>query len=730
MDTNFNFLTNGKIFPIWILHHFKEYKLDLINDLNLDPCKKKQVLEIDLYKKFIGEYLNKTNMKDILIYHGLGTGKTATAINIYNILYNKDNNINCIILIKKSLKNDPWLNSLNIWLNDNKEEKFKNIYWIFYDSPKADITFFDTIKKINLNHKNLFIFDEVHNFITSVYNNINSKTSKSLSIYNYILNEKKNNYNNNYIILLSGTPIINNPFELGLIFNLLRPNILPNNENKFNELFLKNDNTINLNNINLFQRRILGLVSYYKGEIINTFASKNVIIRNINMRFYQSNIYKHYLNIENQMLKRSKNNSLFSIYTRLVCNFVFPELKTINPYNRFKSMKDKDDKNNYEDQDIEDLNIYDDIKKYFNKINDEDINNKYTINDDLKNYMENYLNNPDLFFENNNIKKSNLLIEFLRLSCKIIYLIFDLFNQNGPALVFSNFVNNEGLQIIKLYLHYFNFTSFNDINNNSKFKYVEFNGSISDDIRKNNLINFNDIKNIDGSYIKIILISPAGSEGLNLSNVKSVHILDPYWNNVRIEQVIGRAIRYCSHKDLPLDKRVVIVYKYYSIIEDVETTDIKIKNIADNKEIINNQFLKYIQQSAFDCYLFYNHNFPNGNFNCFKFSNNNYLTNNVGPAYKQDIELDKKYNDGLNYINNSINKVKVIEINAITINTDNTYGNINKYWYDPKKYIIYDYENNYPVGKIDLLIFENKIIPNRYDINTYIIKNTLYIPDI
>ena len=63
---------------------------------------------------------NKTNMKDILIYHGLGTGKTVTAINILNILYNKYNNINCILLIKKSLKNDPWINNLNIWLNDNK----------------------------------------------------------------------------------------------------------------------------------------------------------------------------------------------------------------------------------------------------------------------------------------------------------------------------------------------------------------------------------------------------------------------------------------------------------------------------------------------------------------------------------------------------------------------------------------------------------------------------------
>ena len=56
------------------------------------------------------------------------------------------------------------------------------------------------------------------------------------------------------------------------------------------------------------------------------------------------------------MLKKSKNNLLFSIYTRLVCNFVLPELKTINAYSRFKIIKEED-KKDYEDQDIDDLNM-------------------------------------------------------------------------------------------------------------------------------------------------------------------------------------------------------------------------------------------------------------------------------------------------------------------------------------------------------------------------------------
>jgi hypothetical protein len=59
-----------------------------------------------------------------------------------------------------------------------------------------------------------------------------------------------------------------------------------------------------------------------------------------------------------------------------------PELKSINAYSRFKIIKE-DEKKDYEDQDIDDLNINNEIKKYFDKINDIDIENKYTINNDL-----------------------------------------------------------------------------------------------------------------------------------------------------------------------------------------------------------------------------------------------------------------------------------------------------------------------------------------------------------
>jgi N12 class adenine-specific DNA methylase len=128
----------------------------------------------------------------------------------------------------------------------------KNIYFIHYDSPYADKNFMEQMNKSDISKKNIFIIDEVHNFINNVYNNLNmDKGKRAINIYNYIKNEKKKN-NEIRIILLSGTPVINNPFELGLLFNLMRPGIFPDNEKKFNEIYLNNDGTININTINMF----------------------------------------------------------------------------------------------------------------------------------------------------------------------------------------------------------------------------------------------------------------------------------------------------------------------------------------------------------------------------------------------------------------------------------------------------------------------------------------------
>jgi hypothetical protein len=71
--------------------------------------------------------------------------------------------------------------------------------------------------------------------------------------------------------------------------------------------------------------------------------------------------------------------------------------------------------------------------------------------------------------------------------------------------------------------------------------------------------------NLFGEICRVFCITSAGAEGLSLRNVRRVHIMEPYWNPVRTDQVKGRAVRICSHIDLDLDQRDVEVYTYCSV---------------------------------------------------------------------------------------------------------------------------------------------------------------------
>ena len=79
----------------------------------------------------------------------------------------------------------------------------------------------------------------------------------------------------------------------------------------------------------------------------------------------------------------------------------------------------------------------------------------------------------------------------------------------------------------------------------------------------------NQTANKYGDYIKIVLGSEVSGEGVNLYNVREVHIIDPWHHNTKIYQAIGRAIRHCSHKGLPADQRNVTVYKYSATVPEL-----------------------------------------------------------------------------------------------------------------------------------------------------------------
>jgi hypothetical protein len=66
----------------------------------------------------------------------------------------------------------------------------------------------------------------------------------------------------------------------------------------------------------------------------------------------------------------------------------------------------------------------------------------------------------------------------------------------------------------------------------------------------------------------LFMITAAGAEGITLANVRHVHIMEPHWNPARHDQVIGRAIRICSHASLPPEERTVRVSFYLSVFTE------------------------------------------------------------------------------------------------------------------------------------------------------------------
>ena len=74
------------------------------------------------------------------------------------------------------------------------------------------------------------------------------------------------------------------------------------------------------------------------------------------------------------------------------------------------------------------------------------------------------------------------------------------------------------------------------------------------------------VENRYGEKVKVILISQAGSEGIDFKFIRQVHILEPWYNMNRIEQIIGRGVRTCSHKDLPFEERNVEIFLHSTLL--------------------------------------------------------------------------------------------------------------------------------------------------------------------
>lgn len=167
----------------------------------------------------------------------------------------------------------------------------------------------------------------------------------------------------------------------------------------------------------------------------------------------------------------------------------------------------------------------------------------------------------------------------------------------GSSLVYSQFLGMEGIGIFRIVMEKNGYAPIEILNGTTFTKatldslnlgpagqkrFMTFSGKETPEIRRMYLDifngNFNELppvlkkvfidnkytNNHKGEIARVFCITSAGAEGLSLKNVRAVHIMEPYWNDVRLRQVKGRAIRIGSHLELPLAERNVSIYTYMS----------------------------------------------------------------------------------------------------------------------------------------------------------------------
>jgi len=495
------------------------------------------------------------DIKGMLLYHSMGSGKTITSISIA-LEYIKRFNEKIIIMANKSLHQNyifdikKYLTLKKISETEINDILKNNFHFISMNASNIVLKF----KEIDIKNK-LLIIDEAHNMFNSVVNGSNSM----LEIYNLIRKESTIK-----LILLSGTPIINTPYESVICFNLLvnkKINILPENYADFLNYLIDIDNE-ELYKIRLekFGNRIIGLISYFDNDINEEFP-KNLGINLVlcpmtKLQTEQYFIFKN-MELEKQSNYFSKNRGKnigiaknekggigdYKIKTRMLCN-ILPQddiencIKFNKIYENIKNVNNGKNISLIYSQFTNDYGIAS-LEKYFLKKNMLCLNKEFN----LTTLSENN------FFEKNNNDSETTVEKILK---------------KKYFAIISGDVEFENRQKIQ------------NLINNPKNKY--------------------------GEYISIIIISSTGAEGLNFSNLRTIHILEPYWNYSRILQIQARGIRYQSHKNLKSDEQNVITYIYLShLTKDVETTDEEIYTLAINKNTLINDFLDIYKKYSVDC---------------------------------------------------------------------------------------------------------------------------------
>jgi len=675
---------------------FNETKYDgTIYDIE-EQAKKLCEADFELvpHQLFVRNFLSfQTPYNSLLLYHGLGTGKTCSAITVSEEMRtylkqlgiaqriivvaspNVQENFKLQLFDERKLKLVDGLWNLractgNKYLKEinpmnmkglSKEKVIKQINSIIQNSylflgyiefanyivKKSDSDEDDPkkrkaemVRKLKKHFSNrLVIIDEVHNIRISDDKQDKRVAQELFKLVKYVDNLR--------LLLLSATPMYNSYKEIVWLLNVMNLNdqrsTIEINDvfDKAGNLLIKPDGT-NAGE-ELLRRKSTGYVSFVRGENPYTFP-----YRIFPSLFSIGNTFKQLTYPTKQLNGKAIVQPLehLDVYVNVCGAFQEKGYNYILSVIKEKAGKTKAGLPSFENMDsfgytvlqkpLQALNIV-----YPNKMLDVAkpiIDTKILLGSEgLKRTMKyTETTNPptrkNFEYRNKDFGDFFAPDKIGQYSSKIKSITDNILNSDGIVLIYSQFIDG-GAVPMALALESLGFTRFGTKTSNlfktPPHKSIDAKTFLTKDEMENpddftpatytmitgekalspdkvfDLKNLTDEDNKNGEKIKIVIISMTGSEGIDFKNLRQVHILEPWYNLSLIEQIIGRAVRTCSHKQLPFKDRNVEIFLYGTIMTDTEeeAADLYIYRLAELKAVQIGRVSRILKESSVDCIL-------------------------------------------------------------------------------------------------------------------------------
>lgn len=675
--------------------------VEKLKKLTENACNQ-QIFELMTHQLFIRNYLSfNTPYNSLLLFHGLGTGKTCSAISITEMMRTYFNQIGInkrIIIVaspnvqtnfKIQLFNENKLEEINgLWnLNDCTGNKFlkeinpmnmrglkkEEVIRLIKRIIKQSYTFMGSeqfsnyIQRIMERHpekkkklefvktefsNRMIVIDEVHN-IRNIKDTPSKKTTKNLMFLVKSVENLK-------LLLLTATPMFNSNEEIIWLLNLMNANdkrpLLQSSDifdSSGNLRIVTEDNPDERfeNGYPIGEKLLIqksrSYVSYIRGENPYSFPFKitpSMFMSKNTMKQYNSDLPKFQISgmeIDEHINFLDLTVTSISSYQQSLYTAIIDEIRdsipdpkygigyqllslpiqalTITyPFDKFDTTIKRNDSDSDSDRDSDrDSDSGRDELDYRLMVGKKGIQRIMEYDKTIKRKFKYTIKTQDKY---GRIFSPKNLINY---SSKISFICNKILNSDGIILVYSQYIDG-GCLPMALALEELGFVRYGsgrnlfntkptdsidsitfsnkDVKNNASYAMITGDILLSPN-NEREIKALIDKENTNGEKIKVVIISEAGSEGIDLKCVRQVHIIDPWFNLGRIEQIVGRAIRNCSHKHLPFEKRNVEIHMHATKLlnEYEESADMYVYRIAERKAIKIGKINRLLKENSIDC---------------------------------------------------------------------------------------------------------------------------------